>query len=59
MEKARLVFYLLMCLLWCVGCIGAAVLTWHGEYPFAIGVIALGYMAFPKAKEYFYKFNDN
>lgn len=52
--KAKKVLYFFVCLLWLLGLVGGVGYTiYYGQYPVAIGVAALGYMAFGKAKEYF------
>ena len=51
---AKKLFQFLMLALYVMGTInGIGYSLWIGEWFTAIGVAALSYMAFPKAKEYF------
>lgn len=59
MEKIKNIGLFLMLALYVLGTInGTAYSCYIGEYPTAIGVAVLAVMAFPKAKEYYYKLID-
>lgn len=54
--KAKKIFYFFMLLLCVLGLIGGIGYTiYYGTYAVTVGIAALGYTAFPKAKEYFEK----
>lgn len=47
-------YYILMLMLYAMGVIGGfGYACYNSAYPIAVGVIATGYMAWPKVKEYF------
>ena len=48
----KIVFFILMilCVIGAVGGIGSSI--YHGDYAFAIGILALSYTAWPKFKYY-------
>ena len=53
------VYYFIMLCLYILGVIGGIGYSlYNGAYPIAAGVVALGYMSYPKLKEYFNKLNN-
>ena len=51
---AKKFFYFLMICLYIIGVIGGIGYTiYGGAYPCAVGVLALGWMSWPKEKEYY------
>jgi len=53
MEKNP-IFCLLATAVWLFGLVGGFGYLWYdGHYPFAIAVVCIAAMAFPKVKEYF------
>ena len=50
------VLYFILLILSVIGFIGGIGYTvYYGGYPIAVGILALGYSAYPKVKEYYKK----